>query len=287
MDLEHIAFERLRQGEILSHRYYNRPLMIAYSGGKDSDVLIELAIRSRIDFEVVHSHTTADAPDTVRYVRNRFSKLEDKSIKCSIVYPKYKGIPVSMWSLIPLKMIPPTRLIRYCCDVLKETSGQNRVISTGVRWCESRSRSSRGMFEALNKNKSKRIILMDDNTEDRRFIERCELKSKISINPIVEWSDTDVWDYLGDCHCKSNPLYHCGFNRVGCIGCVIANKNNRWKEFRYYPKYKDMYIKSFDKMLYNLSLKGKSFNFKDGYDVFMWWMEENPFQLSFSGFFDI
>lgn len=192
-----------------------------------------------------------------------------------------------MWSLIPLKTIPPTRLFRYCCKVLKEASGHNRAISTGVRWSESGSRASRGMFEVLNKNKDKRIILMDDNTEDRRFIERCEIKSKISINPIVEWSESDVWDYLGDCHCKSNPLYQCGFNRVGCVGCPMASKNGRWKEFRCYPKYKDMYIKSFDKMLNNLSLKGKSFNFRDGYDVFMWWMEENPEQATFEGYFDI
>lgn len=289
VDKEKIVFERLRQGELLSHRYYNKPLMIAYSGGKDSDVLVELAIRSGIDFEVVHSHTTADAPETVRYIRKRFSELEDKGVKCNMVYPKYKGSPITMWSLIPLKGIPPTRKIRYCCEILKENSGNNRVISTGVRWSESKKRSSRGMFEATNKNKEKRIILMDENTEDRRFIERCQLKSKISINPIVDWTETDVWDYLHDCRCPSNPLYQCGFKRVGCVGCPMAGKNSRWREFHYLPKYKDMYIKSFDKMLDNSPLKKKSsrFDFKNGYDVFLWWMEENPEQTTFEAFFDI
>lgn len=91
MDLEQKAFERLRQGELFSKTYYQKPLMITYSGGKDSDVLAELALRSGIDFEIVHSHTTADAPETYRYINERFKYFEDKGVKCTRIYPVYKG----------------------------------------------------------------------------------------------------------------------------------------------------------------------------------------------------
>ena len=66
-----------------------------------------------------------------------------------------------MWSLIPQKMIPPTRLARYCCEILKEGGGEGRFITTGVRWSESRKRKEgRGIYESFAKNKAQKIILI-------------------------------------------------------------------------------------------------------------------------------
>lgn len=277
MNKEQQAFERLRQGTMMSERYYEKPLMICYSGGKDSDVLVELALRSGIDFEVVNSHTTADAPETVRYIRQRFKELEEKGVKCTIEYPKYKGRRISMWELIPIKKMPPTRLVRYCCAVLKETSGDGRAIATGVRWAESTQRKSRGIYEDINKNKEKRIVLMNDNDEKRRLIERCEMRAQTVVNPIIDWSKADVWDYLHDCGCSSNPLYQCGFDRVGCIGCPMAS-NKRYMEFRRYPKYKELYIRAFDKMI---ASDPSRYSWKNGQECFEWWMGEDPNQIKF------
>ena len=50
---------------------------------------------------------------------NRVKAMEERGIKCSIVMPRYKNKTVSMWTLIPQKLMPPTRLVRYCCAVLK------------------------------------------------------------------------------------------------------------------------------------------------------------------------
>ncbi|WP_443715262.1 hypothetical protein [Ruminococcus bromii] len=91
MDLENVAIMRLRDGAEISKRYYDKPLMLCYSGGKDSDIILDLAIKSGIDFEVQHSHTTADAPETVYHIRNKFKELESKGIKCNIDMPRYKG----------------------------------------------------------------------------------------------------------------------------------------------------------------------------------------------------
>lgn len=139
----------LRLAADMSKEYYHKPLIITYSGGKDSDVLLQLAIEclAPTDFEVLNSHTTVDAPETVYYIRDRFKELEEKGIKATIQYPRYKdGRFKSMWSLIEDKQIPPTRLARYCCKELKETSTPNRFIAVGVREAESIGRRGREVF---------------------------------------------------------------------------------------------------------------------------------------------
>lgn len=133
MDKEKVAIMRLQEAAQMSLTLYGLPLVITISGGKDSSVCLELAKRAGILFEVMHNHTTADAPETVYFVRNDFKKAEAQGIKCTLNYPMYKGERTSMWDLIPQKMIPPMRNRRYCCDVLKEQGGNSRFIVTGVR----------------------------------------------------------------------------------------------------------------------------------------------------------
>ncbi len=119
--------ERLKLASDMSLRIYKQPLIVTTSGGKDSSVCVELAQRAGIPFEVSHSHTTADAPETVYFVRSEFKRLEDMGLKCNINYPVYKGKRTSMWDLIRQKLMPPTRLARYCCDILKEQGGKSRL----------------------------------------------------------------------------------------------------------------------------------------------------------------
>lgn len=228
MDKKQLAIARLQDAARLSEHRYKKPLMVTYSGGKDSQVLVALAERAGINFEVVNSHTTADAPETVYFIREQFKAMEWRGIKCSIVMPRYKDKPVSMWTLIPQKLMPPTRLVRYCCDVLKENTGKNRFIATGVRWAESTNRKkNRGTMEFSHRDKGKRIILMGDNDEKRQLFETCNLKGKMTVNPIVDWSDDDVWDYTHSEHLPVNPLYCEGQKRVGCIGCPMAGRGGQ------------------------------------------------------------
>ena len=120
-DLEKAAMERLQKASEVSLRMFQQPLVITYSGGKDSDVLLHLAEISGRPFEVLHSLTTADAPETVQHVRDTFRRLEDKNIKCTVDYHiQPDGSRVTMWNLIPRKLMPPTRFVRYCCAELKE-----------------------------------------------------------------------------------------------------------------------------------------------------------------------
>lgn len=285
MDLEKISIERLCEGAMMSEHCYQKPLLIRYSGGKDSEIIVDLALKSGIDFEVQHSHTTADAPETVYHIRKRFKELEEKGIKCTINMPYYKGQRVSMWSLIPIKKMPPTRLMRYCCSVLKETAGRNRCIVTGVRRAESVKRKSSGVVEVKHTDINKRIIINNDNDEKRQIVERCQMQAKIAYNVIVDWDNDTIKDYIDSEHIDCNPLYQCGFNRVGCIGCPIANKK-RQLEFARYPRYRDLYIRAFDKMVEIRKSEGKgSYSWNNGVDVFHWWMQDGvlPGQMSIDG----
>ena len=76
MDLEQKSIERIRVASKMSLHYYGQPLVCTYSGGKDSDVMLELFKRSKVPFEVYNSHTTADAPYTVYHIRKVFRNLE-------------------------------------------------------------------------------------------------------------------------------------------------------------------------------------------------------------------
>lgn len=100
MDLEQKAIMRLREAADTSERFYKAPLIVTTSGGKDSSVCVALAEKAGIDFEVMHNHTTVDAPETVYFIRHEFKRLEEKGVKCTVNYPHYKGERVTMWSLI-------------------------------------------------------------------------------------------------------------------------------------------------------------------------------------------
>lgn len=139
----------LRLAADMSKAYYGEPLIITYSGGKDSDVLLHLAegCLKPDDFEVLNSHTTVDAPETVYHIREVFKRLNASGIKATIHYPKDKdGNSITMWNLIVKKKLPPTRLQRYCCQVLKETSTPHRMCAVGVRAAESSKRQGRDTF---------------------------------------------------------------------------------------------------------------------------------------------
>ena len=286
-----IAVRRLQEAAEMSQMLYEKPLVVTYSGGKDSDTILKLAQIAKIPFEVLHSHTTADAPETVYHVRNKFRELELAGIKCDIDYHvQPDGKRVTMWNLIPRKLMPPTRLMRYCCSELKEGGGKDRFIITGVRWAESASRKkNRGILEVIARRKERKLILSNDNDEDRLLFESCQMKGKRVVNPIIDWATEDVLDF-----CKSEkvslcPLYGEGWHRVGCVGCPMAGKK-RYMEFARYPTYKKAYIAAFDRMIEERYRRGKMdgevrFGYT-GNDVFHWWMEDGilPGQTVLPGF---
>lgn len=281
IEKEKRAIEHLRAFEPNTEPYY-----LCYSGGKDSDCIRILASLAGVKHDIVNNHTTVDAPETVRYIISIPNVL--------INYPKR-----TMWELIVERGMPPTRFMRYCCEELKEHGGKGRVKVTGVRWSESHSRAQNsGLVNIIGKPKTIQkmadkgdvnfqttdkggVVLNNDNDKSRRFVEMCYRTTSTLINPIVDWTDDDVWHFLRHYGCESNPLYKCGYKRVGCIGCPLGGARSMKREFARYPKYKDMYIRAFDKMLERRKQLGKAVNmgWQNGIDVFKWWVGDDPRQL--------
>lgn len=275
---ERIAIERLKAFEP------DEPYHLCYSGGKDSDVIRILAQLAGVKHELHHSLTSVDAPETVHYVKS----IPDMHI--DIPHDK-DGNRVSMWSLIVKKGLPPTRLMRYCCSELKEKGGEGKLKITGVRAAESVNRKrNAGVVKIIGKPKTTQktaeefgadygiadkggLVMNMDNSPNRRLVEHCYRTTSIMLNPIIDWNDDDVWDFLHHYGCASNPLYKCNNNRIGCIGCPLASNKKRLREFEIYPKYKQLYISAFDKMLIANTDRVFKYNWQNGTDVFNWWVD--------------
>lgn len=286
---EAAAIKRLKAFEPETEPYF-----LCYSGGKDSDVIRILTSLAGVKHDIVHNHTTVDAPETIYYVRSIPGVIIDKA-------RDKDGNHITMWNLIPQKLLPPTRFARYCCEELKERSGKGRVKITGVRWSESKSRlDNSGVVKIIGKPKSTQkfaesigadysvtkqggLIMNDDNDESRRMVEHCYRTTATMINPIVDWTDDEVWKFLRHYGCRSNPLYQCGNRRIGCIGCPMQGYKGMKADFERYPKYRQAYIHAFDRMLENLRFKRDTgdITWRTGLDVYKWWVGDDPNQLSF------
>lgn len=127
-------------------------------------------------------------------------------------------------------------------------------------------------------------MLVNDNSDSRRVLEQCVVRSKVLLNPIIDWTDADVWEFIkaeGIPYCS---LYDEGFKRLGCIGCPMARKHGREREFARWPKYKGLYLLAFQKMIEARKERGllSKANWDTPEGVFNWWMEydELPGQIN-------
>ena len=146
------AIDRLKTFEPTDEPYY-----LCYSGGKDSDVIRILADLAGVKHELHHNLTTVDAPETIQYIKSIPSVIIDKARFAD-------GSHKTMWNLIPIKRMPPTRLVRYCCQELKEQGGKGRLKVTGVRWAESKNRKdNQGGVTIIGKPKTVQKQLTEDN----------------------------------------------------------------------------------------------------------------------------
>lgn len=234
---------------------------LAFSGGKDSVVIKKLAELAGVKFESHYNVTGIDHPELVYFIKDYHKDV------------KFNMYKKSMWKLIEEKLIPPTRLVRYCCEHLKERGGEGRFVITGVRWAESTKRkNNRTVIENFHKNK-KYQIHSNDNTEGRMLLENCIKKGKFILNPIVDWSNNELWDFIKKDNTTYCKLYDCGYKRLGCVGCPMAGSKRRKIEFNAYPKFKKLYLIAFEKMLKKRHEKGLETEWKTAEEVFEWWIE--------------
>lgn len=233
------AYERFRWAAKEAERLFDMPLVVQYSGGKDSDVILQLAKESGVPFRVTHNLTTADPPDNVYYIRRVFAALREEGIEAKINVPKR-----SLWRIMRETLVIPSRMMRVCCGELKERKMADApYIVTGVRWAESavrRAKSGIAMVYTASAPPATRDaaagLLTTDDASSRRLFEQCQMRGVRVLNPIIDWSDDDVWSYLHSRGIEGNPLYKEGWKRIGCVGCPLAGRRARELAFARYPK---------------------------------------------------
>jgi phosphoadenosine phosphosulfate reductase len=122
------------------------------------------------------------------------------------------------------------------------------------------------------------VVLNNDNDAIREVIEMCYQKRNAVVNPIIKWTEEDVWEFLNDVvkveHCH---LYDEGYKRLGCIGCPMSGGQRMEEELNKYPKYKAMYLRAFGKMLEKMiEDNNESQNWTDAQSVMDWWIGKAP-----------
>ncbi len=231
-----IAIARLQEFEP-PEGYY-----LAFSGGKDSIVIYDLAVKSGVKFDAHYNLTTVDPPELVQFIKREYPEVE--------IHKPDK----TMWQIIVANGSPPTRLMRYCCRLLKEGGGDGRKVVTGIRWAESNKRAGRRMVENCYKN----------NT------------GKTFLHTIIDWSDEDVWGHIHANDIDYCHLYDEGYKRLGCIMCPFQNTKGMLKDAIRWPSYYRAYRRAFGKMLEHRASKGRPTHWNDAQEVMDWWIYNPP-----------
>ena len=219
------------------------------SYGKDSCVIRDLAKRSGVRFQAHHNITTLDPPELIRFGRKYHADTTEHRPRVAM-----------LTRLVENNIGPPTRLARWCCREYKESMGNDAIKVLGIRAAESNARKTAWRTWTLHSKTDSWIL-----------------------NPILYWTDVDVWQYI---HGHSLPycsLYDEGWSRLGCIGCPMAGKKRR-EQFARWPKYEQAWQRAFERFwakwhrVPRRDGRPRSFD-KRGWtswrDMWSWWMEED------------
>ena len=235
------------------------PVEVSYSGGKDSDVILELTKMAGIPYRAIYKNTTIDPPGTIANCRKKGVEIQ---------HPK-----ISFMGIVAKKG-RPTRRARFCCSELKEYKLLDRAVQ-GIRRSESRARKER--------YKEPEICRVYGKYN----------KVKVYL-PILDWTDADVERFVRERQIECHPLYYDengAFHverRLGCIGCPMQSDKGK-KDYKKYPKLLKALIKAGKKFLDThpncsaLTKFGNAYNlvfndlFCDSYDDYLMKMSTDLF----------
>lgn len=283
---------------------------LAYSGGKDSIIVKKILDLANVPYDAHYNVTTVDPPELVRFIISQFDAViyeyrDGRPNKHFVVKNGHLhsgviehgktiffNIPrLPMRKLIVERQFPPIRKMRYCCEELKEVSGDGRVVVTGVRATESKNRKqNQGMVTFPDKKvaavaekndanfiltKRGGVVLNYDDAASRRTVEQCYRTHKTLVNPIIDFTEEDVWEFIRLYNLPYCSLYDEGFKRLGCVGCPLSSYESQRRELERWPQYKRMYTKAFYEMLNARFECGKVNHNKlwtNGENVMRWWL---------------
>ena len=214
-------------------------ITIAYSGGKDSDVILELAKMAGIPFKAVYHSTTIDPPGTIRHV-------EENGVEISR--------PKEPFFRLLQKHGYPSRFARYCCKLLKERYNSD-ILVQGIRASESNARAERY-------KEPEQCRVYDKKHKSRVYM------------PILYWTDEDIKEFVTERGIKCHPLYYRGgqfdvTQRLGCIGCPLQSRKKRLRQFEENPKFVRLYVRNAQVWFDAHTENGKQYKYGNAINAFV------------------
>lgn len=206
-------------GQYLKYKDKVDIFYVAFSGGKDSIVALDIVQRSlpHSDFIVLFGDTGMEFSDTYKLVKQVEADCEKKGIRFYI--SKSHLDPKDSWRVFG----PPAQRLRWCCSVHKSTpqilflrqylknSQFKGMAFTGVRGDESESRSE---YEEVSLGE--------------------KVKGQYSCHPILDWNTAELFLYIYQQGLPLNDAYKKGNSRAGCLICPLAGQKNSYIKMECY-----------------------------------------------------
>lgn len=251
-----IAF--IQHGEKLALSMNADGYFVAFSGGKDSQVLLWLVQQAGVKYRAYYSVTTNDPPQNVRFIRDNYPEVV-------FLHPRE-----NFYKLVAKRGLP-TMNRRFCCSILKETAGVGYVTLIGVRRDESSKRKNYKEVDVVSRRKehqdSERVYNIDEILQAEH---QCiKGKDKLVLRPILDFTDSEIWEVIYTNNLPVNPCYN-DTKRVGCIFCPFSSKKQILDYCNKYPKAKAKIIDSITQ--YQSKMKQKAELPPDEY--FDWWLSK-------------
>lgn len=227
------SIELIRRGEKLAIALNPQDgYFVGFSGGKDSQALLQLVKMAGVRYKAYYSVTTNDPPPNVYFIRQHYPDVV-------FLHPQE-----NFFRLVEKNGLP-MMYKRFCCKVLKEGAGVGYAVLTGVRAEESRKRAAYDEVNVYSHRKEhsghKYTHTIEEIEENEH---RCiKGKDKLMIYPLLRWTESDVWKFLDNQGLPTNPCYK-QTGRVGCMFCPFSNKKQIDYYETQYPKFKERLIQS-------------------------------------------
>lgn len=221
--LEQLEQETIKKIYNLYINYKNKVdvFYVAFSGGKDSVVVLDLVQRAlpHNEFKVFFGDTDMEFPTTHKLVEQVSRDCILEGIDFNIAKSPIDA--ETSWDLFG----PPARKVRWCCTVHKTAPIINAInklydkkfvrtmMITGVRGDESVSRSE---YDEISFGK--------------------KIAGQYSFHPILEWSSAEIYLYMYKRNLVFNEAYKYGFNRVGCIMCPNSSEKHEYIKRMFFEK---------------------------------------------------